>query len=211
MCNCCKKVKEVEVVGQKSLGKQEVLVADSSDTATMVFWGDKVGCVTEQQSYQFSRIQVYYNTYAGRYQLQYPRAGASMSPIDPLDSIVDVQEDVSCDNKVQAVEVFGVQDLDVVYTCVACKCNIPQSGSASMGICHKCNTGQRFVDPRITAKLLLRNSTGRITLRGYTPALKAIINCDNESDEVTIAKLLCAPPFDVQYNSFHVITAVTRQ
>ena len=62
--------------------------------------------------------------------------------------------------------------------------------------------------PRFSAKLFITNSLSeRISLKAYDEALKSIA----QTDEIKCEDLLFAPPFDVKFNKYHVITHVARK
>ena len=60
---------------------------------------------------------------------------------------------------------------------------------------------------KVTAKLFVETPTEtRITVRAYDDALKQIAQCE----QVTTIDLLNAPPFDVEFNNYRVVTNVKR-
>ena len=185
-------VKDSEVVGESQLSKQEITVADETTTTTLVLWGNRIGSLEEHKSYLLKRVQV--SCFAGKYQLQYPRSGASVEEIDPLDTegVEDSLPSPIPQQTLIAAKVIGVQNFEVQYTCISCKATMEKTGSSSHGICHKCNTGQVLMGSRLTAKLILQDASGtRVTVRAYTATIKVI--CNNDSEEVTMMKLLTAP------------------
>ena len=114
-------------------------------------------------------------------------------------------------NKANNVTIIGVQNFEVLYSCINCKTNMERSGSSNMILCHRCNTVQNLVDSKITAKLILRTSDGsRITLRAYTNILMDIVNNQDSSQPATIAMLLNSHPFNVEYNNFNVVQSIQR-
>lgn len=148
--------------------------------------------------------------YGGKHQLQIPRSGANIQETED-DIIISYSEDENDTkpNTAEGVSVIGVQDLDIMFTCISCKANIEHHGSAQIAICNKCNTAQKLLDPKVTAKLHVQPRDGhRITVRAYTSILANIIGSKNE--EITIAQLLMAAPFDMMYDEFHVIRSIHR-
>ena len=207
------KVKDVETVGEKRRQKQEVVVGDETGKVILVLWGDKIGCLEEQKSYFFHRVQV--NRYGGKAQLQYPRSGASYEEIHDVEceEIGDCSSpSVSQPALLVGAKVIGVQKFEVQYSCISCKALIESSGSSEHAICGKCNTGQILIDSRVTAKLILQDPMGtRVTVRAYTGVLKMICGNLKESDPITMMDLLTAPQFDAEYNKYHILGTIKRQ
>ena len=112
----------------------------------------------------------------------------------------DDDNDATADNVLVSAVIIGVQNLEVVYSCISCKSNIEQKGSSEMTICNNCNTGQILSGGKVTAKLVLKANGERVNVRGYTKVLSDII-CDD------VITMLLAPCFDVEYN---VIQAISR-
>ena len=69
---------------------------------------------------------------------------------------------------------------------------------------------QKMSNPKLTAKLFIEteNEQHRVTLRAYDEALKAI--AQTKKNDITCEDLIFAPPFDVAYNKYHVITNVAH-
>ena len=85
------------------------------------------------------------------------------------------------------------------------KGTIEDTGS-DIGSCPNCSTVQ-LLKKKFTAKLFLETSTGTHSIvRAYDEALKQITQCE----QVTTMNLLNAPPFDVEFNEYHVVTNVDR-
>jgi hypothetical protein len=74
-------------------------------------------------------------------------------------------------------------------------------------ICPNCETTQRVINNRYTAKIFITSTNGRIALRAYDKAIKSIVTKDNN---IKCEDLLFAPPFNVKFNKYHVITQITR-
>ena len=79
--------------------------------------------------------------YNRKHQLQIPQSGVNIQEVEDDIVIIDYSEDEN-DTKPKGVSVIGVQDLDI---------NIEHHGSAKIAIGSKCNTGQKLLDPKVTA------------------------------------------------------------
>ncbi len=122
--------------------------------------------------------------FGGNHELQLARSGCMVEAIDPIDTgDVICDTDATADNVLVSAVIIGVQNLEVVYSCISCKSNIEQKGSSEMTIC---NTGQILSDGKVTAKLVLKANGERVNVRAYTKVLSEII-CD---DVITMEKLL---------------------
>ena len=120
--------------------------------------------------------------YGGKYQLQYPRSGASFEEIDAVGYVEtsEIIEDSSplvgdTSTTLSCAKVVGVQNFDVQYSCVCCKTPMPSSGTTEHGICKKCNTGQVLMDSKISAKLILQG------VSWYSSDSKSL-QCDTETN-----------------------------
>ena len=115
-------------------------------TPTVILWGDKVNSLVPKHSYIFHRIQV--NAFNGINQLQLPRSGSTVKHFDQL-VIPQYSDDESPDNfnKANNVTIIGVQNFDVLYSCINCKTNMERTGS-NMILCHSCNTVQNLWTPK---------------------------------------------------------------
>ena len=108
---------------------------------------------------------------------------------------------------------MGVKDFVTSKTCISCSAKITMSQSVvqeNIITCTKCNTAQ-FVAKcslKVMAKLLLEGpNVSIITLVAYEDMLTNILPPDTELSAETLLK---SKPFNVIYNSFHVITSVYR-
>ncbi len=80
--------------------------------------------------------------FGGKHELQLARSGCTVEAIDAEDVMCDDDNDATADNVLVSAVIIGVQNLEVVYSCISCKSNIEQKGSSEMTICNNCNTGQ---------------------------------------------------------------------
>ena len=193
----------------KELIKQEVTIADDTEAALITLWEDNINTLITGQSYQFNRVVV--RTYRGNFQLSLQQTGASVEPIDDLDSVKEDSFELDHDILLEGAEVMGVTDLGPIYSCVYCKRGMVKVSpeNSTIGTCEQCNTCQRLQREKVTCKLFLDAGEEHVTLRGYEDMLKAIIQ--DEVDAISCENLLSAAPFDVKYNDYHVITGISRK
>jgi DNA-directed RNA polymerase subunit RPC12/RpoP len=144
-------------------------------------------------------------SYLGKKHLSVPPTG---STIEEIDNLEDVCSDPDCSSDehdtLQTVTVVGVQQLEIMYSCINCKKTIAAS-TKSLATCNNCQTVQKITTKHHTAKLFIENSNERISLRAHDQSLKAI------ALKQPPAKIYSAPPFDVTFNKYHVITHVFRK
>ena len=139
--------------------------------------------------------------------LAFSSSGATAQEVDDLQDVVKLPNfPVEQDEVYLAVTIDGVQQLEQNFSCINCKRAIPDS-TDDICICPNCETTQRVINNRYTAKIFITSTNGRIALRAYDKAIKSIVTKDNN---IKCEDLLFAPPFNVKFNKYHVITQITR-
>ena len=126
-----------------------------------------------------------------------------MDTIDDIGEVIDdtLLEDPPNSQFLKAVSIVGVNQLQNIFTCMFCKKGTIEDTGNDMGTCPNCNTVQMLKKMKFSAKLFLETFDGtHISVRAYDEALKQIAQCE----QVTTEDLLNAPPFDVQFNDYHV-------
>ena len=204
------KVADPATVG-RSLTKQEITIADSTETALLTLWETDVNTLSLGQSYQFNRLLV--RKYRSKYQLSYPASGASVETIDDLDDVISDSHELDHDNILVSAQTLGVSQLELICTRIQCKRETVQKSSekGNVGSCQQCGTTQRLCNEKQTCKLFLEGGEAgneHVSVRAYSDALKAIAGID--SDRITCEDLLSSGSFDLQYNDYHVITSISR-
>ena len=200
-----KKVGEPHTVGGGKL-KQEILLCDSTSSATLTLWEDDINMMIEGKSYQMNRLVV--RSFLGKNHLSMPPSGASIEEINDLENVIATTSSITegeHDEYLTNVTISGVQQLESLHICINCKKEI-HPASDTVTTCAHCETTQREGNCRQTAKLFIKTEHTRITVRAYHEALTSI----TQKDEVDCENLLFAPPFDMAYNKYHVITKVSR-
>ena len=198
------KANEPQKVGTGKI-KQDVTIADSTATAMVTLWESDVHMLIQNKCYQMNKLIV--RSFLGKYYLSVPSTGATIEEIDDLVDIVSDPEPSSDDDDIlTAVTVDGVQQLESVYSCINCKKSISAT-TDSLVVCEVCQTTQKITKQRYTAKLFIQLGQQRLSLRAYDEALKQIAQTDGS---IKCEDLLFAPPFDLSYNKYHVITDVSR-
>ena len=101
--------------------------------------------------------------------------------------------------------IVAVNQLESVFSCVHCKKNIAVSDETIV-TCDTCGTDQRLpASSKVTARLYIQDPSGETcSLRAYNDVLASI----TEGAAVSPKSLISAAPFNLTYNSYHVITSV---
>ena len=199
-------IKDVQVVGGGK-SKQEVVVADSTENATLTLWEKDIDTLTLKKSYSLKKM--YVRIFNNTHYMSLPPHGATVTEIDDIGDV----KDVPCDNLEQTItdgSIIAVKDLQEFRTCLACKGKVlPQEKCATIGTCQNCNMVQKISKCGINrmAKFMIEHgATEIITLVAYGELLFTIADATNLSTEA----FLNAPNFNLTYNDYHVITSVSR-
>lgn len=193
--------------------KQEVTIADQSGTATLTLWQNDINSLILSDCYSMKRLVV--RVFQEKYSLSIPDTAAIITPIDNIPDVSDVLDPIQ--PTLENAEVCAVKQVQKYKVCIACNGKVfPIDESGSLGCCQKCNMKIKMStcnEENLFAKFMVtgydEESTQMhsfITLVGYGDLLKAI----TETDEVTDATLLKSRPFKVTYNSYFVITSISR-
>lgn len=198
-------IRDVQVVGGGKR-KQEVVVADSTENATLTIW-ENINTLTLNKSYSLKKM--YVRIFNNTHYMSLPPHGATVTEIDDIGDV----NVIPCDNPEQTItdgSIIAVKDLQDFRTCLACKGKVLlQEECAAIGTCQNCNMVQKVSKCGINrmAKFMIEHgATEIITLVAYGEVLFTIANATNLSTEA----FLNAPNFNLTYNDYHVITSVTR-
>lgn len=155
-----------------------------------------------KKTYQLNKVLV--KSYLGKKHLSIPPTGSTIEEIDDLDNVFSANCSSDEENSLQTVTVAGVQQLEIMYSCINCKKTITAS-TESLATCNNCQTVQKITTKHHTAKLFIENndSKERFSVRAHDHSLKAIAQTDGP---ISCEDLLFAPPFIVTFNKYHVIT-----
>ena len=199
------KINDPEKVG-KGLTKQDLTIADATEAAILTLWGPDINKVQLGESYEFRRLIIIVRTYRGKYQLSFPKSGATIIPIEGLEDVVEDSFDLDNDTEVLGAQIIGVHQLESVFSCFYCKRGGIKTTSKSMGICEQCNTFQRLQDQKLTCKLFIEAGEEHLTVRAYEDILKLIV----DSEKFTCEDLMGDATFNMKYNQYHVVTSISR-
>ena len=197
------KVADPEKVG-RGLTKREVTIADSTEAAILTLWGTDIDKVELANSYQFHRVVV--RTYRGKYQLSFPKCGATITPIRDLEDVMDDSFDLDDDTQLDGAQIIGVHQLETIFTCISCKKGGVKKTTSTTGTCQQCATVQKLKKEKLTCKLFIEAGDEHLMVRAYEDILTAIV----EPNEITCENLLGSRPFNLKYNEYHVLTSVSR-
>jgi len=129
-----------------------------------------------------------------------------------IDDISNVQEDItdSVEPELQGASVMAVKELKQYYACEFCKAKIElDDDDHHFGTCSKCSAyiqTKRCTATRFAKLVLTTPSLEVTTLVAYNRLLDAIIG----EKPLTMRNLMTTKPFDCTYNTYHVVTSVSR-
>ena len=130
----------------------------------------------------------------------------AIEEIEDLENVSTYTEDRV--NNLQSVSIIGVTTLETTFICINCKKTLPCDPSETTTNCENCETKQKLRSHKTSAKVFIEDSTGhQHALRAYTEILSHIVH----GSPITPEALLDAPPFNVAYNEYHVITDVSHE
>ena len=218
--NVCVKVLEVYGITEvtkkgtwKSLEKQEVLVADHSDTIRLVLWEKDVCRLEKGKSYKLSSV----NTRSFK-----ERAYLSVSDctsITAIDDIGDVaeqdpdEEHTLVGDDTFTGDIVSVTSVDVYKSCMACSGKVELNHSGKLARCTKCHAMQKAITGCVeaaVARVVLQGKGGKAELRKVTifqNVLSTLVpDCKDKYDEIP-ELLLSLPEVSVGIKNDIVIWA----
>ena len=140
----------------------------------------------------------------GKHQLSFPKCGASITPIEDMEDVVDDSFDLDNDTTLDGAQVIGVLQLESIFTCISCKKGAVKKTSTTTGTCQQCATVQKLIKEKVTCKLF--EAGEHLTVWAYEDILTAIVQPD---EQITCENLLASRPFNLKYD-YHVLTSVSR-
>lgn len=198
------KVKDPQSVS-KGKTKQEIIVADESGTIPLTLWEEDIGILVQYTSYQLNRVQVH--KFLGKYELTFPRFGASFHEIEDLQDVCQYTESNNDLDHVTSATIVVVGQLESTVSCISCKKNMCVTIESDIIECNSCDTKQRARNIKTTAKLYVEDGCqNSFSFRAYQDMLTEIA----QTPDVTSDNLLQSEPFDLTFNKYHIITSITR-
>ena len=157
------KLADPEKIG-KGLTKREATIADKTEATILTLWGKNVNQVKLAYSYQFHRMVV--RTYIQRKIPTFlPQCGASITPIEDMEDVVDDSFDLDNDTTLDGAQVIGVLQLESIFTCISCKKGAVKKTSTTTGTCQQCATVQKLIKKKVTCKLFIEEGEEHLTVR----------------------------------------------
>ena len=203
----------VEVTGGKR--KQDVVVADSTSSMTVVVWEDHIDSISSDVSYRLEDFML--KEYNMKKFLSMPRNGGKVVEVP---DIGDVQSnctllDFESVNCLFEAQIVGVPGLELYIACRKCKARV-EPLTPPLGRCSKddCAMMQRFdlCSRHISAKVLLLHGTEKKeykSLHAFGSTVGELAQISN--GPVSAEDLLVAPKFKtISFNENNVVTAFTR-
>ena len=205
----------IQVTGGKC--KQDMTVSDSTATARLTLWEEKVNSMDEDISYSLQNVVV--RQYRGKKYLSLGKTGSTIEEIKDIGEVVDYNIDSDIEDagrELRNATIIGVVSLTSYVSCLGCKARV-ESTSPPLGRCTKCSMMQRMdkCNEQLSAKVVIeqqvRTDFQHNTTYSVFGNLLYRMCLVSTAGEVTQEALLSAPPFHtVTYNANNVITGITR-
>ena len=150
--------------------KQDVVVIDSTDKATVTLWESSIGLMKPQKSYQLNRLES--RSYRGKQYLSFPTS-PSIDEIKDLEEVIEPTTSLDEDDEelIISVAISGFKQLETIYSCMNCNDTVhPISGNVVI-------IAKPFVSEKILSKLpsslsrpRRRNRCSEHTIMFYMPS-----------------------------------------
>ena len=181
--------------------KQDVRIADHTNTITLTLWENDIGQLEEKKTYKFYNMMV--RTFQGKKYISKPW-GAMIDEVPNLTTTVREDPQQLQNTKVlQKVEVIAIPKLQIYPICIGCKSKVLQRATdVKFGICERCQMLQK-IDKCATEKsatIIIQSDDVTLTLQAFGSVLETIT-----SGPITQEALLTATPFTVSYNDQELI------
>lgn len=195
--------------------KQDIVIADSSTTARLTLWEERINSMDEEESYALQNVVV--RQFRDRKYLSMAKNGSTIKHIEDIGEVAEYDPEIDDDKgqkrDINKASIIAVISLDTYKSCLACKARV-ESTSPPLGRCSKCSMMQR-VDKcadQLSAKLLIEGAADQVlTLCAFGTLLHRMCQVETASD-VTQDALLKAPPFsNITYSEKAVITGFNRE
>ena len=99
--------------------KQDVIIADSTGTIKLTLWGNEIGKLEANTSYQLLRMTIC--TYNGYKYVNFPKEGGSFTTIDDIGEVATNDNHLNVSDNIQDAEICGVSGLFKYKSCLKCK------------------------------------------------------------------------------------------
>ena len=141
--------------------------------------------------------------FPGKPELTFPCFGGSFHKINDLDEVYDYIEDDDVQHITCATEI-GVSKIDTTIICITYKRTIMTPTNTNIVECSYCNTKQKVLTIKPSAKLFIEDNSKTTVLPQSTPAHQDILN--EIATDMTSETLLNSKPFNLMFNKFHTNT-----
>ena len=175
---------------------QNVIVADSSGSATLTLWENWIPYVECGKSYEFKNLKV--KEYSGDKTLYTPRQGLSITQVDHFKNVVSVPPTSKIASRAR---VLAVANLKSVITCVACKCHGQVTTDVTTDIAHCTRCGSRMLLTscrRNTQAMLTIEAEDKVITLGASGSILAEIASSSLDEEINELQLLKSPQFTIE-------------
>lgn len=188
---------------EKTLLKQECIVADSTGTTKIVLWERNANMFHVNSSYELKGLQV--RIYQHQKYLSLSKDEFSMTAIDDIGEVMkSTQQSFSTMETFTNCLIIGVRSLSSFHACYSCNSKVAATSDV-LANSSQCGTTQVFANckERHTARVDIKNNDTVKTISVFSPLLD--IFCDNQ---VTTEALLLHSPFTVSVSD-HVANSMT--
>ena len=159
--------------------KQNVIIADTTGSATLTLWESDIGKLQEDESYHLIKLIV--RIYQDQHYLSFPMSGATIHHIDDLQNVIEADTQQPMDETLHGVQVIGVPSLEAYLLCLKCKGKVQlHDDDEELGTCTKCNMTQLIASctTQLTAKLFVQCGLTYYTFQAFGEMLRQITNND---------------------------------
>lgn len=189
--------------------KQDIVIADSSGTATLTVWEKDIDKFKMLESYSIQRLIV--RIFNETHYLSLPET-AVVTHIDDIEGVSKVI-DAPPEPQLENAQICGVKEFKLNLSCSTGKV-IPVS--STIGECQKCCMKMKMLhckQEKSMAKFIVNGYAEEATSSNTFVTLVAygtLLNSITESVEITTESLLNSRPSNVIYNDYYVIKSISR-
>lgn len=196
----------VEIANGKK--KQDIIIADNTQSARLTLWEEDIGKLSESKSYHLSNLLI--REFQGKRYLTTTKEETHIEEISEVECIpLEEFEESEMD---PVVTVIAVENISAFQSCMKCKCRIIKlEDEEELGQCTKCDTVQFLSETKhlLAAKMTVKSTSEEIyDVRAFGSVLLNI--AETTEDVLTAVTLMKAKPFTMQQRD-GIIQSIKRK